>query len=102
MLKHIVSLLFVLSLVQDISAQEMITPFERSKGKESTTYDELITFYKKLDKKYSTIHMEEIGSTDTYEPLRVVYYTNDAHFDIDDWHKDGKVVLLINNGIHPG
>jgi hypothetical protein len=40
------------------------TPFEKSGGKETATYHEVIDFYKKLDKASSKILMKEMGDTD--------------------------------------
>lgn len=83
-------------------AQNFTTRFEQSNGKESATYFETIDFYKKLDKQYATITIKEIGPTDVIYPLHVVYYSRDKNFDIDKWNQTGKLIILINNGIHPG
>lgn len=80
----------------------MKTIYERSGAKESATYLETIEFYKELDKRYLSIRMEEIGSTDAYYPLHVVYYCADGNVNPDKWKAKGKTILLINNGIHPG
>lgn len=83
-------------------AQDFTTPFERSGGKESATYEQLMTYYQQLDDKYSTIQMEAVGLTDVAHPLHVVYYSGDGQFDADTWKQQHKIILLINNGIHPG
>ena len=46
--------------------------------------------------------MKERGSTDAGYPLHLVLVSNDGKFDPEVWHKQTKVVILINNGIHPG
>lgn len=85
------------------------TPFEKSKGKESATYFQAIDFYKKLDKASSKILVKEMGMTDAGYPLHLLLVSSDGKFDPEIWHKQnlpagqaGKVVILINNGIHPG
>ncbi len=78
------------------------TPFEKSYGKESATYFQAIEFYKNLDKFSTKILMKEMGPTDAGYPLHVVLVSNDGKFDPEVWHKQNKVVILINNGIHPG
>jgi len=83
-------------------AQDMTTTYERTAGKETATYQEVISFYKQLDERFESIKMEEAGPTDTYYPLHVVYYSKDAKFSISKWKKQSKAILLINNGIHPG
>lgn len=80
----------------------MKTVYERSGGKETATYLETIEFYKALDKRYLSIRMEEIGPTDSYYPLHVVYYSADGNVNPDKWKAKNKTILLINNGIHPG
>lgn len=83
-------------------AQSFNTPFEASNGTQSTTYKQLIDYYENLDAAYESIRMKEVGETDAYYPLQVVYYSNDARFSVADWKREGKIILLINNGIHPG
>ncbi|PQJ10933.1 hypothetical protein CJD36_013260 [Flavipsychrobacter stenotrophus] len=78
------------------------TPFEESDGKESATWSEAIDFYKKLDACSEQISMEIAGKTDGGYPLHVVYYAVDGDFNKAHWHRDGKVIILINNGIHAG
>ena len=78
------------------------TPFEQSNGKETATYFEAINFYKSLSKSSGKIKILSIGATDAGFPLNLILLSNDKKFDPIQWHKDHKVVLLINNGIHPG
>lgn len=85
-----------------MQAQEMPTPYEQSGGTKSVSYAQLIAFYKHLDKQYATLQMQEAGPTDTYYPLHVIYFDNEAKFDVQQWKAQGKLILLINNGIHPG
>ncbi|HLX90521.1 MAG TPA: hypothetical protein VKR32_02490, partial [Puia sp.] len=79
-----------------------VTPFEKSGGKETATYFECINFYQRLDKSSSKISIRTMGESDAGYPLDVVLYSNDASFDPAEWHRMHKVVILINNGIHPG
>src|SRR5690349_15173006 len=78
------------------------TPFERSLGKETATYFEAIDFYKKVDKLSAKVKMNEMGPTDAGYPLHLVLMSNDGKFTPAGWHRKNKVVILINNGIHPG
>ncbi|HXB92913.1 MAG TPA: M14 family metallopeptidase, partial [Puia sp.] len=79
-----------------------MTPFERSEGKQTATYFECIAFYKQLDRLSPALSIREMGMSDAGYPYHVVLYSNDGQFDPQQWHRKGKVVLLINNGIHPG
>ncbi|MBC7586922.1 MAG: hypothetical protein H7178_01075, partial [Chitinophagaceae bacterium] len=90
---------FVASLIH---AQNSLTPFEKSKGSGTTTYFECIDYYKQLAAKNSTISIKIFGSTDAGYPLHLILFSNDKNFDPIKWHQQNKVVMLVNNGIHPG
>lgn len=83
-------------------AQDFTTRYERTQGKETATYPEVISFYKALDKKYPQISMLEIGNTDAGFPLHLVIYSGDRDFNFTSLHQKNKRIILINNGIHPG
>jgi hypothetical protein len=83
-----------------ISAQS--TRFEKTNGAETDTYPEVIAWYKNMDKLSPLVHMKEMGETDAGYPLHLVTVSADGSGDPKQWHKEKKVVLLINNGIHPG
>lgn len=93
---------FLLALTTSVQGQTFLTTFEKSKGKESATYEEMIRFYRRLDASYAALQLQEIGSSDDSHPLHVIYYSSDRTFDIAEWKRRHKTILLINNGIHPG
>lgn len=95
-------LLLLLLIVHTTAGAQMMTPFENSRGIKSATFSEAIAFYRDLDAHYNTISMQEAGPSDASEPLYVVYYCNKGIFDAPAWKKSGNLILLINNGIHPG
>ena len=78
------------------------THFEKSNGIETATYFETIGFYKALDKQSDIISVKEQGLTDAGYPLHIVLVSTDKSFDPAKWHAQNKVVIMINNGIHPG
>jgi hypothetical protein len=78
------------------------TNFEKTNGTETPTYFEVIKFYKELDKTSDIISMKEMGQTDAGYPLHIVLISNDKTFDPTLWHAKNKVLIMINNGIHPG
>ncbi|MGJ8714656.1 MAG: M14 family metallopeptidase [Maribacter stanieri] len=99
----------LLSVLLLISCQDKVentktdfpTPFEISNKTETATYDQVIDFYIKLSKEFSTINIQTIGSTDSGKPLHVVTYSAKGDFDFKKLGKDN-TMMLINNGIHPG
>lgn len=80
---------------------DFLTPYEKGNRNQTATYEETIAYFQLLDKNFETISMQEMGLTDSGEPLHMVTYNNDKDFDFKKIQKD-KAVLLINNGIHPG
>lgn len=83
-------------------AQKWQTVFEKTNGKETVTYYQCINYYKELDAAFPSIKIKEFGITDAGYPLHLVLFSTDGKHDPIQWHKDNKVVIMINNGIHPG
>ncbi|MGO3182263.1 MAG: M14 family metallopeptidase [Aequorivita sp.] len=79
--------------------------FETSNGLKTGTYKETIDFYLALEKKFPEITVYEMGDTDSGFPLHLVIFDpesiNQKKTD-KAFSKNGKNLLLINNGIHPG
>ncbi len=84
------------------NAQELTTMFEKSNGIETTTYADCIAFYKQLASKSAKIQVKTFGNTDAGYPLHLVIFSNDKNFNIASWQKQNRLVVLVNNGIHPG
>ncbi len=71
-------------------------------GKKTATYQQTISFYQNLAKKYSEISIQKIGLTDSGKPLHLVIFNADESFDLHKINQGTKSTILINNGIHPG
>ncbi|MEO6536982.1 MAG: M14 family metallopeptidase [Ferruginibacter sp.] len=100
-MKYIVMLIsFFIILKNGTKAQ--LTPFEKSNGNKTATYAEAIQWYKNLGKISTEILVKEMGPTDAGYPLHLVMLSGDKTFDPIKWHSQKKVVIMINNGIHPG
>ncbi|MDO3640376.1 M14 family zinc carboxypeptidase [Mucilaginibacter sp. L3T2-6] len=96
-------LLALFSCASFLTAHAQLTPFELSKDKNYTaTYAEVITYYKKLAAANPQMKLINYGTTDIGKPLTLVVLSRDKVFDPLLVKKQGKQVLLINNGIHPG
>jgi len=76
--------------------------FKNSNGTETTTYSDCIAWYNRINASSPQIEIKTFGQTDAGYPLHLVLYSADKKFDPVQWHKENKVVILINNGIHPG
>ncbi len=92
----------LLLFIQISYAQKPLTVFEKSKEQATATYEECIEFYTDVSKVYNNIQIKTFGKTDAGYPLQVVVVSNDKSIEPTKWKKEGKVVILVNNGIHPG
>lgn len=96
-------LFFFLSLMLFSSAAFcQTTPFEKSKGTESATYFETIALYQQFDKQSPMVTLKTMGSTDAGYPLHLVVVSKDGNANPASWRQQQKVVMMVNNGIHPG
>ena len=100
---HLTFLTFTILLAfMTSSAQELTTPYEKGDGNQTATYQEAINYYELLAQESDLIQIEEVGLTDYGLPLHLVIIDANKEFSLKDAEKKGKVVVLINNGIHPG
>jgi len=100
-MKKVIAFLLCIFPIQ-LFAQALLSPFEKSGGKQTATYFECIDFYQQLDRTSAKISIKETGMSDAGYPYHVVLYANDGTSDPVQWHKQHKIVILIINGIHPG
>lgn len=97
------SIIFFATIYSNIlPAQDFKTTFENSNGNKTATYFECIRFYKNLASTYSTIKMLSGDTTDAGYPLNLVLYSPDKTFNPEKMHSENKVVIFVNNAIHPG
>ncbi len=105
-LKRILFSVIIILFSGITSAQKKLndftTVFEKSKGLETSTYQETIAFYKDLAAVYPEISLMEMGETDSGFPLHLVVFNTSKEFDFSKIHLDQKNIILINNAIHPG
>jgi hypothetical protein len=102
MKKH--AILFILLLtIGSVAAQDRYeTLFEKSDGKQTPVYSDVIAYFNQLANDFETVKMAEMGVSDSGFPLHVVLYDTQKVFDPIEWHKNDRLILYINNGIHPG
>ncbi|MCP4457509.1 MAG: M14 family metallopeptidase, partial [Cytophagales bacterium] len=81
---------------------DLLTRYEKSSYTESATYEEAMSFYRSLASKYEEITIQEEGLTDSGLPLHVVLFNTSKETNPEKIRKNGKLIFLINNAIHPG
>jgi hypothetical protein len=100
-MKKLFTVIIVIIFV-DTQAQLPVTRYQTSKGKETVTYYEAIAAWKQIDKVSPLVQIRTMSTTDAGEPLHLVLVSSDGTFTPQQWKAKNKVVILINNGIHPG
>jgi hypothetical protein len=68
----------------------------------SVTWEQVIQLYRDLDNKYENAKLIESGLTDCGRPLHLFVMSASGDFDPVKARQQGKCLLLIMNGIHPG
>lgn len=77
--------------------------FEKSEGKKTATYKEVVTFYTDLSNQHPAISLWEMGPTDSGHPLHLAIFDPQGTKHLTpSYSKNGKNLLLIVNGIHAG
>ncbi|MEX1382948.1 M14 family metallopeptidase [Lutibacter sp.] len=105
-MKRIILLFFVVTIscnkTTEKNTVDFTTKFERSEGLETTTYAETIAYFQQLASEFPEISIQEVGETDSGNPLHLVVFNNNTTFDFNKIKESSKNVILINNAIHPG
>ena len=101
-MKNIFSLLLNLCIILTVSAQKPALLKLKYEQNYTPTYSEVIEMYQLLDKNYENAVLLEKGLTDSGKPLHLFVINSEPEFNPKKIREQGKSVLLINNGIHPG
>ena len=93
----------VLSQVLFAQSSNTMLSFEKSTGKKTATYHEVIGFYNELSTFYPTVSFLEMGATDSGHPLHLaIFDPQGARNSIASYSKNERNLILILNGIHAG
>ena len=65
------------------SPEKYETPFENKDGLKSSSYEEVIDYYKQLSQDFASISFKTMGQTDNGVPLHLVIYSPDAEFNFN-------------------
>lgn len=96
-----INLLLLLLSITTIAQNQPLLHLKYEKNY-TPTYSEVIEMYKLLDKNYANAVLVEQGLTDCGKPLHLFVINCEPEFNPEKIREQGKSVLLINNGIHPG
>jgi len=102
-MRYLLIVICFFSQVQYATSQTL-TPFEKDTNHNITpTYQEVIAFYDVLAKDHTDIfQFQPYGNTDSGYPLHLGVLSRNGDFDVAKIKADNKLVIFINNAIHPG
>lgn len=80
---------------------DFLTRFERSNFLESPNYDETIAYFAQFERTHQA-HMFSFGISPQGRPLKCVVVSSHGEFSPQDARAHGKIVVLIQNGVHAG
>lgn len=89
----------LLLIANHTPAQEVEALNEQNR---SLSYDEAIRIYQDLDRQYPNAKLITGGLTDIGRPLHLFLISSDQTFNPISARNKNKLVILVNNGIHPG
>lgn len=92
---------FLMAQSPHMKTNEMTLPFEKDLN-QTVTYSEAIAFLLKLEKMDSRLQVYTNGDTDAELPLHVAVLSDNNCRNGAQAKSAGKIVVFINNGIHPG
>lgn len=94
--------LFTQIYSQKIISEEWITHFEKSKYLETPRYKETIDYFRNFEKHSPYAKLISFGKSPEGRELFVLVVSKAKCFTPETAKKSGKVILLIQNGIHSG
>lgn len=93
------TLLVILTYTSRCMSQSVLSYYQNN---QTPTYAEVMDYYRYADSISPYMHLQEGGLTDAGIPLHVLVIDGDQQFTAASARSRNKMILLINNGIHPG
>lgn len=101
--KNLIVLIGAILILGASNAQSsLLTRFEKTQGKETPTYEEIIDWWKKADRLSPLVTLQSKGPTDAGLPLHLAIVSTKGFTSLYSAKNAGATIILINNGIHPG
>jgi hypothetical protein len=83
-------------------AQQFITKAEATSYLETPNYQETIDYLKMLERESRWVRLEQFGTTPLGRPMYIAMVSSDRAFTPEAVRHEGKLIVLIQNGIHSG
>jgi hypothetical protein len=95
-------LLILLAFQTEAQKNDLVTFYEKSGFKATPSYDETVAYCKLLDQASPFIQYTTFGTSPQGRKLPLLIVNGSGQFDPASSRRDGKLVLLIQAGIHAG
>lgn len=86
----------------NLCAADFTTVAERSDYRVTASFGETIDYFRRLDSASEWIELQQFGTSPMGRPMHVAVVSKDRAFDPESAHRTGKIITLIQNGIHSG
>jgi len=94
--------LWMISIIISAQNSDWQTKFEKSDYLETVTYEECIAFSQKLAEGSPMVHYREMGESPQKRAIPLLIIDKDGFTEVQDIRKTGRLVLLVQAGIHAG
>ena len=98
----IISILLAFAFNSKAQDNTLTTFYEKSGYKETPSYDETVAYCKQLDQASPFILYTTFGTSPQGRKLPLLIIDGEGQFDPASARRSGKLVLLVQTGIHPG
>ncbi len=95
-------LIFAATHISSQTGSQFITHFEKSNFTETPRYDSVIRFCSELSNHSPMIHYTSFGTSAQQRDLPLLILDKDGYSSPDEIKQTGRLILLIEAGIHPG
>jgi hypothetical protein len=92
----------MISIIISAQNSDWQTKFEESDYLETVTYEECIAFSQKLAEASPMVHYWEMGESPQKRAIPLLIIDKDGFTEVQDIRKAGRLVLLVQAGIHAG
>ncbi|MBN2279288.1 MAG: M14 family metallopeptidase [Candidatus Marinimicrobia bacterium] len=100
--KTISSLVFLLFILKGLLAQQLLTVAESSDYLRTSTYEEVKSFIRQLQKQYANIAVETMGTTVEGRDIPLMIIADPLPASPEDLKNDDRLVVYIQANIHAG
>jgi len=87
---------------QNNNQDRWVTPFEKSGGLSSPGFEETMRFFEHFTRESHYAKMITLGFSPQGRPMRCMIVSNNREFTAPKARDSGKLIVLIQNGIHAG